>query len=151
MSVTIRQFQPIDQEEARRIVLEGLGEHFGVIDESLNPDLDDIQESFIVAGDEFYVAQCDGHIVGTVGLLFEEGRARIVRMSVAKHYRHRGIARSLLERCIKRAKQHGSAQIVAFTEPHWSDAVGFYTTSGFQQYCRDEVDIHLRVSLNGTG
>lgn len=55
MSVTIRQFQPIDQEEARRIVLEGLGEHFGVIDESLNPDLDDIQESFIVAGDEFYV------------------------------------------------------------------------------------------------
>ena len=62
MSVTIRQFQPIDQEEARRIVLEGLGEHFGVIDESLNPDLDDIQESFIVAGDEFYVAQWLLHI-----------------------------------------------------------------------------------------
>ena len=47
------------------------------------------------------------------------------------------------------AKQQGSAEIVAFTEPHWSDAVGFYTTSGFQQYGRDDVDIHLRLIIDG--
>ncbi len=149
MSVFLtRPFNPGDQQEARRLVLDGLSEHFEVIDESLNPDLDDIQRSFIEAGDSFYVAEFDGHIVGTAGLRFEPGRARIVRMSVAKVHRKRGVARALLERCIESARQHGIAEIVAFTEPHWSDAVRFYTGAGFEQYDSDEIDIHLRLPLN---
>jgi hypothetical protein len=31
------------QNDVRRLILEGLREHFGHIDESLNPDLNDIQ------------------------------------------------------------------------------------------------------------
>ena len=102
MTVTIRLFDPIHQEEARSLVLEGLGEHFGVIDPSLNPDLDNIEASFIAAGNHFYVAESDdGHVIRTVGLLFESGSGRIVRMSVARKYRRRGIAKALLERCIE--------------------------------------------------
>ncbi len=134
---------------ARRLVLEGLGEHFGVIDQSLNPDLDDIQQSFIAAEHAFFVAEYNGEIVGTVGLLFESGRARIVRMSVVKNHRKEGIATQLLERCIKTVKDRGLSEIVAFTEHHWSDAVGFYVGFGFEQCGSDHVDIHLRLSLDG--
>ena len=130
-------------------MLEGLGEHFGVIDQSLNPDLDDIHASFIAASNDFYVAEYHGEIVGTAGLLFESGRARIVRMSVAKNHRKKGIAKALLERCIDSARYHGFSAIVAFTEPDWPDAIGFYVASGFEQYSRDDVDIHLRLLLDG--
>ena len=144
---TIRRFEARDQAEARSVVLEGLREHFGFLDPTLNHDLDDIANSFIAAGDDFYVAESDGRIVGTVGLLFEEKRARIVRMSVAKDRRKLGIATALLERSIESARSRGFSEIWAFTEPDWSDAVGFYLAAGFEQLGRDDVDIHLRLSL----
>jgi GNAT superfamily N-acetyltransferase len=146
-NLVIRRFDPIDQSQCRRVILEGLAEHFGFIDESRNPDLDDIGHSYLAVGNDFYVAECDGHIVGTVGLLFEPGRARIVRMSVAKSPCKQGVAMVLLETCIAVTKERGRPEIVAFTEPHWSDAVGFYTRAGFEQFGRDDEDIHLRLSL----
>ena len=96
-------------------MLEGLREHFGFIDQSLNPDLKDIEVSFIASGHNFFVADQNGQIVGTVGLLYESGRARIVRMSVLKEYRKSGIASVLLATCIEAAKAEGFAEIVAFT------------------------------------
>ena len=35
----IRAFEPRDQAAARQLILAGLGEHFGWIDETCNPDL----------------------------------------------------------------------------------------------------------------
>ena len=143
--ITIRRFDPKDQAGARTVVLEGLREHFGVLDPSLNPDLQDIQASFITRGDDFYVAENDGRIVGTAGLIFGEGRARIVRMSVAQSHRKRGIATGLLKQCIESAAQRGFREIWAYTQPEWPDAVSFYLRSGFEQLGRDEIDIHLRL------
>src|SRR5262249_26769703 len=119
MSVHIRRFQSADQPRCRQIILEGLGEHFGFIDESRNPDLDNIEAYYVATGNDFYVAEQDDRIVGTVGLLLEAGRARMVRMSVAKSYRNQGIAAALLKQCIATAIEHGLRQIIAFTEPHW--------------------------------
>jgi GNAT superfamily N-acetyltransferase len=148
MPILVRSFRPQDQVECRRVILNGLAEHFGCIDQSRNPDLDDIERSYLAAGNDFYVAECDGQIVGTAGLLFEPQRARIVRMSVAKSHRKQGVATALLERCVAVANDRGLPEIVAFTEPHWPDAVGFYTASGFEQFGRDDEDIHLRLPLS---
>ena len=52
----IRSFEVGDQEQARWLILEGLGEHFGYIDETLNPDLDDILHNYIIPGHDFVVA-----------------------------------------------------------------------------------------------
>ena len=147
MSVHVRGFNGRDQSECRQVILNGLAEHFGCIDESRNPDLDDIEKSYLTAGNDFYVAECDGYVIGTVGLLFEAGRARIVRMSVAKSHRKQGVATALLDKCIAVAKDRGLPEIVALTEPHWSNAVGFYTACGFEQFGRDDEDIHLRLPL----
>jgi len=52
----IRPFRPADQEAARRLILQGLAEHFGAVDETLNPDIDDIMASYVDRGHLFLVA-----------------------------------------------------------------------------------------------
>ena len=69
----IRPFAATDQDAARWLILEGLGGHFGFIDETMNPDLDDIALTFSDA--VFLVAEIDGVIVGTGGLMVrDDGR-----------------------------------------------------------------------------
>ena len=104
MRILVRRFTASDQRACRQVILNGLAEHFGFLDESRDPDLDDINNAYIAVGNEFYVAECDGDIIGTVGLLFEPERARIVRMSVARSHRQQGVATALLNRCIAVAK-----------------------------------------------
>ena len=151
MAALVRRFEPSHQTQCRQLILSGLGEHFGFIDDSRNPDLHDIAQSYLSNGLDFDVAERDGQVVGTVGLLFDPGPARIVRLSVARAHRQQGIATALLKKCIERARERGVTDMVAFTEPHWSDAVGFYLALGFVKYGGDAEDIHLRLSLRAGG
>jgi len=149
--VLIRPFRPADQAEARHLVLAGLGEHFGFIDETLNPDLDDIDATYIRRGDEFFVAEIGGRIAGTAGLIFESTDvARIVRMSVDAGHRRSGIASALVAACKEAAERRGATELHVYTEPHWHDALSFYTSQGFVAYGRDSIDVHLRLPLDKT-
>ncbi len=114
MTVTIRAFRPDDQEAARILILAGLGEHFGFIDESMNPDLDDIQRSYKANGAVFVVAEARGGIVGT-GALIEKApeTGRLVRMSVSPHHRGKGIGRALVGRLLSEAPREGIYQLSA--------------------------------------
>jgi GNAT superfamily N-acetyltransferase len=148
-NVSVRPFRPADQAETRALILRGLGEHFGFIDESRNPDLDDIEAHYLHGGSEFFVAELDGHIAGTAGLIYESAAvARIVRMSVDPSHRRRGIASALVATCKVAAQSRGARALHVFTEPHWADAVEFYRSQGFVQYGRDDEDIHLRLPLD---
>lgn len=42
----VGEFHPVDQEAVRSLILAGLGEHWGYIDEGLNPDLRDIASTY---------------------------------------------------------------------------------------------------------
>ena len=127
----VRRFRAGDQRAARALILEGMSEHWGSIDEELNPDLDDIESSF--AAGVFLVA-CQGRaIVGTGSLMPDSGEtARLARMSVAAGHRRRGLGRRLLEALLDEARSRGFAWIALETEADWHDAVGFYRASGFE-------------------
>ena len=128
--ITVRPFAASDQPAARALILAGFGEHFGVIDETLNPDLDDVASSYADA--IFLVAECDGAIVGTGALTREPGGDRRVRrMSVAKQHRRRGIARCLLTHLVAHARDAGCDRVVLTTNSDWPDAIAFYLASGF--------------------
>jgi deferrochelatase/peroxidase EfeB len=43
----VRDFKRQDQENARLLILAGLGEHFGFVDETINPDIEDIEKNYI--------------------------------------------------------------------------------------------------------
>lgn len=144
----VRRVHPADQDAVRRLILQGLGEHFGFVDETLNPDLEDIQRTYVDAGGAFFVAEEDGEIVGAGCLLYEsETEGRIVRMSTAGTHRRKGVASQILRALIGEGKRRGLKSIIIATEPHWSDAVGFYRNNGFVQYGADDVDIWMRLLL----
>lgn len=146
--VTIRPFRPEDQQTVRALVLAGLGDHFGQIDETKNPDLDDITANYVSRGARVVVAEIDGVTVGA-GTLVEEGPGvgRLVRMSVARDQRGRGIGRQLVTHLLDEARRRGYRRVVVETTDDWQDAIGLYRACGFQTEGFRDGDIHMYLDL----
>lgn len=146
--MVIRSFEPRDQDACRRLILDGLGEHFGYIDETLDPDLDDIVTSYIEPGHAFVVAEIDGELVGTGALVSTDKDAgRIVRMSVSRKRRREGIGCALVTYLLSVARQRGFTRVIVSTEHGWEDALGLYRRCGFTEYRRDDVNTCLSLTL----
>jgi len=147
VGVRIRPFHSSDQIAAQNLILAGLEEHWGFLDPTLNPDLDDI---IGVYGQEtFLVAEAGSHIVGTGALIHQtEGVACIVRMSVDKNMRRKGIGRKILSALCDAAKQQGYRQIVLETTSTWGDAIAFYQQYGFQIVETQEGDTHFLLNID---
>lgn len=144
----IRPFRREDQNEARRIILEGLGEHFGTIDQNLNPDLDDIMATYTKAGHEFVVAELEAWMVGTGALLIEDNnRGRIVRVSINPNFRNRGYGEAIVKHLLKLGQKYDLGEIVVETNHDWDSAIELYQKCGFQPYERDEESFHLQLAL----
>jgi GNAT superfamily N-acetyltransferase len=132
---TIRRFIPSDQEAVRTLIIEGLAEHFGAIDDRFNHDLDDIASHYTAS--YFVVAEAKGEIIGT-GCLVPQGGdlAQIVRMSTARAHRRRGVGRAVLAALIGHARTAGIHRVILTTNEEWDDAPGFYSASGFTEKTR---------------
>ena len=126
----IEPFSSADQQEVKRLIVAGLAEHWGFVDESMNRDLDDIAASY--RDGVFLVGKVDGVVVGTGALIpRSRGVGEIVRMSVAKELRRTGIARRILRELIVRASQVGLKRIVLETTAAWREVVAFYVANDF--------------------
>lgn len=146
--IIIRPFVLADQPVVRRLILEGLGEHFGFIDETMNPDVDDIVAHFIAPGHIFLVAQCEMDIVGTAALiLLGDGVAQMVRVSVSAQHRRRGIGRMLVNQLIGIARECGLQRIEVETNNDWEDAIGLYRRYGFVEHDRDDESVYMSLPL----
>jgi ribosomal protein S18 acetylase RimI-like enzyme len=145
-SLIITDLQHEEQDEARQLILAGLEEHWGWLDSTKNPDLQDIAASY--SGETFVVARSSGRMVGTGALIREaEDVGRIVRMSVSKDARRKGVGRAVLEALCQRAKKRGFQQLVLETTETWEDAIGFYRDFGFQFVEYRDGDIHFIMKL----
>jgi GNAT superfamily N-acetyltransferase len=126
----LRDFHEGDQERVRRLILDGLADHWGTIDDALNPDLDDIAVSY--APGRTIVAETDGELVGTGTLMpVEPSVAEILRMSVHASFRRRGIGRALVNELVQTALGWGARKVVLETSSSWTDVVSFYVACGF--------------------
>jgi GNAT superfamily N-acetyltransferase len=144
----IRSFEVGDQEQARRLILEGLGEHFGYTDETLNPDLEDILHNYLGAGHVFVVACIGRELVGTGALLLHGGGiSEMVRISTRKTYRRRGIGQAIVTYLVNVAHQRGDRRIIAKTNASWHDAIRLYQRLGFVEYGRTALGVGLELLL----
>jgi GNAT superfamily N-acetyltransferase len=146
----IRPFCAADQEAAKQLIITGLGERWGWIDPTLNPDLNDIAATY--APGIFLVAYLDEHLVGTGALIPEvtpNGRdaLRVVRMSVRADWRRQGIGRRILDALLDHARAIGCRQIVLETTSTWTDAVRFYAHYGFQVVDERDGETHMTLEL----
>lgn len=130
-TLVIRPFQPEDQEEVKTLILSGLVDHWGTLDPTKNPDLNNIARSYADA--IFLVAWLDGRIVGTGALVPRvESTAEIVRMSVAADLRREGIGKRILLELIRQAKARGFSRIILETTATWAEVIAFYQSMGFR-------------------
>jgi len=144
----IRSFEAGDQEQARWLILEGLGEHFGYLDETLNPDLDDILHTYLRAGHVFVVACMGRELVGTGALILHgEGISEMVRISTRKTYRRRGIGQAIVTYLVDVARQRGDRRIILKTNASWHDAIHLYQRLGFVEYERTALGVGLELLL----
>ena len=99
--IEILPFRPENQVPVQALILAGLKEYWGVIDESKNPDLKDI--AVFYQDGVFLVAWLDDEIIGTGAFLPRSPETvEVVRMSVARDLRSQGIGGKLLkELCTK--------------------------------------------------
>ena len=145
--ITIRPFRPEDQQQARALVLAGLAEHWGKLDPSKNPDLENIAESY--AGVVFLVAEKGGCIIATGALVPRSGgTAEIVRMSVARGIRRQGLGSLILQELIEQAKRLGFRRIVLETTETWAEVIAFYQRLGFVITHYQDGDVYFELELD---
>jgi len=126
----ITDFQPGDQDEVRSLILTGLGEHWGHIDETVNPDLDDIGASY--GHGRTVVMRIEGEIVATGTVIpSDASTAEIVRMSVATARRRHGLGRLLVDELEATARRWGATAVILETTSRWQDVVAFYRSCGY--------------------
>lgn len=112
------------------------------------PDLADIVSSYVLSGGDFVVADVDGDVVGTAGMLPADNRtADVVRVRVHPAMRRRGIGTALLEAIEHRAIELNIRQLNLDTEENPAGAVEFYLASGFQRFDPDDDDSKSRWDL----
>jgi GNAT superfamily N-acetyltransferase len=146
---SIRAFSTADQPATRALVLAGLGEHWGFIDETMNPDLDDIATAYPPETSLFLVVEDpSGALIGA-GCLTEDDATtgRLVRMSVAASARGRGIGRRLVDALEFAARERGYTRLVCETTEDWADAVGLYLATGFIETGVRDGDRHFEKHL----
>jgi GNAT superfamily N-acetyltransferase len=148
--LSIRSFEASDQEQARWLILEGLGEHFGSIDETRNPDVDDILHNYILPGHVFVVGCRGREIVGTGALISHgEGISEMVRISTRKDSRRRGIGRAIVISLVNVARLRGDQHIIVKTNASWHEVITFYKRLDFVEYERTDLGVGLELLLAG--
>jgi GNAT superfamily N-acetyltransferase len=139
-------FRPEDQAAVKQLVLAGLAEHWGKIDPTKNPDLNDIAVTYASA--DFLVAWSDGRIVGCGALVPQADQiAEIVRMSVAADLRRQGLARRILNQLIEIAREKGCRQVILETTATWSGVIEFYLRCGFHITHYQDGDVYFALDL----
>jgi GNAT superfamily N-acetyltransferase len=129
--VRIEPFEPADQETARAVVLAGLVEHCGALDEALNPDLDDIATAY--ADGTFLVARLGRALIGTGALLPRtHPTGELVRMSVRSEHRGTGVGTRIFDALLDDARARGIDRVMLETTATWTASVAFYRARGFR-------------------
>ena len=146
MKVEVLPFRKAYQEQVRDFILRGLSERWGEIDETANPDIDDIESNY--GSDNFFITCCDERLVGTGGLSAESSSVvRIVRMWIQKDLRRSGIGTMIMQHLLSQARLKKYSRVVLETTSTWSDAISFYQKHGFEiEECRDG-DTHFQMDL----
>jgi putative acetyltransferase len=95
--------------------------------------LDDPQGTILNNGGYIWMAEADGRLVGSAGLMKEhEGVYEVVKMAVTSDYRGKGISRLLIEKCLDKAREIGAKKLILFSNHQLQTAIGLYEKYGFR-------------------
>lgn len=108
------------------------------------PELLHIQEKYIDGGGNFWVAEEDGRIAGSIGLMnYGNGTGILKKFFVYETYRSspHHLGRRLYNVLLTFAKEHGYCTLVLDTPKNTDRAHRFYENAGFEKIGREQLGI----------
>ena len=130
------------------MILAGLREHWGWLDPNLNPDLDNIDASYVAPGHVFLIAERGRTLAGTGALIIDSNVGQIVRVAVSPQWRRCGIGRVSWPR-LQVARARGLVRVWMETNDDWHEAIGLYRRCEFQEVARRDGCIFMALDLAG--
>jgi putative acetyltransferase len=112
----------------------------------VNPknDISDIIEAYHNQSGEFFVAEYEGRIIGTIGFHpIDRDFAKLRRFYVLSAFRGRGIGKALLNRVIRLCKKKGHMAIVSISPFSLKRAFEVYSRAGFKVFKTTKLDNYL--------
>lgn len=103
-----REFQNSDQDQVYTLILSILESEFEDIPpEDFLKDVENIQGNYNGSGSCFFVCECEGQIVGTIGVVRDDEKTALFRrFFVNPNYRGKQIGGRLLEKAVDFCKEH---------------------------------------------
>ena len=136
----IRAFKPSDAVAVASIILPIQRDEFGIavtLDEQ--PDLSNISDFYQSGIGNFWVAEFDGTLVGTIGLRdIGSNQVALRKMFVVAQYRGQahGVAQGLLDALVQWSKEQGATTIYLGTTSKFLAAHRFYEKNGFTEIAK---------------
>jgi putative acetyltransferase len=139
--ILIRPIIPSDNTDLALIVRNTLSE-FGAANPGtvyFDPTTDALFELFQTPMAAYFVAETNGKILGGGGIYPTEGlpddTCELVKMYLLPEARGIGLGRSLIEQCLKTAKENGFQQVYLETLEELHLALKIYAKFGFEYLC----------------
>ncbi len=96
---------------------------------------DCLSDLFVTPRSAYFVIDMNGEIVGGAGYFptkgLPENVCELVKLYVAKKFRGNGYGQTLLEKCMKEAKEDGFKKMYIESMPELANAIGMYEKNGF--------------------
>ncbi len=147
MPTLVRPFLRSDQAQVLPLVLQIQREEFGIpVTAEEQPDLRDIQKHYLSEGGDFWVAEADVSIVGTLGLLsIGHSDLALRKMFVAPAFRGKahGVAAGLLDAALSWARTNHFQRVLLGTTEQFQAAHRFYEKHGFTVIPADQLPSHF--------
>ena len=160
--LTIRQFLPDDAEAVRDLFSHAQDDFAGsylhneadregfheYIDGALNHDLAHVEQSYLQRpGSNFWVADLDGQLVGSIGAYRrDDEEAEIRRLAVDRTARRQGVASRLLDQAEDFCRDAGYARAIVWTANHMTAAIAFLKHRGYHEL-EDHAFPHTSLTL----
>lgn len=138
--VLVRAYEPQDAQAVAAVILPIQQVEFGIpITLEDQPDLSNVEQFYQRGCANFWVAQVDGKIVGTIALLdIGNNEAALRKMFVAARFRGRGagVAQRLLSELLAWAARNELRSIYLGTTAEFLAAHRFYEKNGFNEVAK---------------
>jgi len=133
----IREFQPGDEADFRRLNEEWIVRYFGM-EQADEDQLAHPRERILEPGGRIFFAIDNGTPVGCCALLaVEPGHYELVKMAVTESCRGQGVGRKLVEHAVECARALGATHISLETNSKLTPAVRLYEAAGFRHIPRE--------------
>jgi GNAT superfamily N-acetyltransferase len=158
-TLTLRDFQPGDEDAFRRINVEWISHYFKVEPED-ESSFDDPQKKILDPGGRIFFACMDGEPVGCCALrVMEPGEYEVAKMGVTPAAQGHGVGRRMLEHVVAEARKMGATRLYLETNHALTPAIRLYEKIGFRNvpserlvvspYVRADVFMELWVTRAG--